>query len=1596
MRRLLSVVLAIVMVMSTVAFAIPSAVTNTDNAEEQTNAPEENAVAELTAAKALKRGINMLTGNKNAFDGETETDISWATAGSIPASDLAVVDDPTGERGGKVFQATQAVNDKGYPNFNMQFGGDLDTDIGHTYLYVAFDYQKYVPETEGYIENTAFWVLNSTAAAGTFAVFNPALGANEGWKHFGKIIDYTINTTGDSMYDTTTNEYYTDQDLNKSMVFQSGKNTANTVPAYLLFDDIIVAPAYKVTYYNKAGTDVVKTDYIAVDEEGNLLEAFEPAAIISGSTVYSDWSLTQGGSVKSYITLDESFNEDIVLYATTEGDATATAKVVLDNKLTKAGDTAVATAKFLGDPVFDPFSITWSSAHPAVAEVSYDKATGIATVTAKSEGYADLTFSSGSLTFTDRIYVTDDPIVASSVTSGAEISEFAGVDLELYEYVTVNVTNTSSSAKKVTVSLDSAELDNEIGFNFAEWDIEVPANVTNYDVYVDLTNEALWKDDSESITVTAQSGVTINNAKLWPVLTPEIELGLTSPTDLISTANGTVTVTGAFTCDLEGVYDETFTLTVDTDPTIASYTISGNNVTVKAGTAGTCVVTVTATSNEDPSVKAVKKILVDIGNTSGYGLTLDADSTSINGDAIATITPIVHSASGSVDNFSIEYAMSADGYASLLKNGDGTATVTPLKDGSVTITATAVVGGNTLTDDITLTLTNIPRRTVAYDLKLMLIGNSYLEHGYLATADKTLYNGYMDKTDVPRGMAATSPELDYYAQLCKRLEAGFEGSFTSKKQGGAVIEQAWKKGLASGTPSDLTGWDPDVSLAAMQNAWAPIVDYMDKEQPNLITIQLAENAAHAKEESATFFYDEVCKMIDAHRPENSVVVIISPMGTQVSSNVQQVIAAKYGFYWADNTWIGDENGWGASNPYLAFGHYPDYTNSAVVEFRTHPGNLGMEEIAKSAYAIFEEKIPTAIKPTLVTLPDSFTIEGADTITAKGGTAQLTAVPNPASATDKVYWSVNNENLATVDENGLVTALLNGTVTVTAKSIYDEEVVATKTITISGQIPHYTLTYASGVAGGETVNNIPAAFAYAAGEYVFPALVAVPERNGYKFLGWSETEGGEVVKSVNMTSAKTVYAIWELADSWSFDNDGDLEGIGVAGFNTKVEGGVMSTISYDGQAVGFSDATLILDASKYSAFKTNISMSTVNSGDYFTLTITTDEGNKTFTAETLVGANDYTFDLSEVTGTITGFSLYTSNSADGVGMTVDYAKFVEAASRGEEVYDSLDVNSYTTLDASNNLITVNNLTVNSTLVLEPGSYVFENVSGTGKIEASVNANVLIKNGTKPTGYVEIEIGAKAENAIRYAEVDGAQYRIYEEEGNTKYGMILGDESKLLEITSVGSETASKYYLVKDGAGSEISMGTYANKADEKTIRNDEVTSNRTGARFAASVSKNFENVSGITITEHGFIVGLEETINANGGQLNFDLKNEAFNDGRGAYVSGKAFVRDEYNMIANHDSYASDSAYVFAAILVGAPEAQYNKRLVIKTYTKLTINEEEFVVYGQPMVESFYSLAAKLKGDTTLPENVQTIINGIVENGENFGNEEALPGDDLWS
>jgi hypothetical protein len=74
------------------------------------------------------------------------------------------------------------------------------------------------------------------------------------------------------------------------------------------------------------------------------------------------------------------------------------------------------------------------------------------------------------------------------------------------------------------------------------------------------------------------------------------------------------------------------------------------------------------------------------------------------------------------------------------------------------------------------------------------------------------------------------------------------------------------------------------------------------------------------------------------------------------------------------------------------------------------------------------------------------------ITTDNGTLQMNALIEPENATDrKLNWTVvNNAGVALVSETGLVTAILNGTVTVVAKATDGSQVEGTATIEISGQ------------------------------------------------------------------------------------------------------------------------------------------------------------------------------------------------------------------------------------------------------------------------------------------------------------------------------------------------------------------------------------------------------------------------------------------------------------------------------------------------------------------------------------------------------------------
>lgn len=82
---------------------------------------------------------------------------------------------------------------------------------------------------------------------------------------------------------------------------------------------------------------------------------------------------------------------------------------------------------------------------------------------------------------------------------------------------------------------------------------------------------------------------------------------------------------------------------------------------------------------------------------------------------------------------------------------------------------------------------------------------------------------------------------------------------------------------------------------------------------------------------------------------------------------------------------------------------------------------------------------------------SITITG-DTTTEVGNTIQLSAVVSPTSASNKsVTWSSNNNDIATINENGLVTTKTTGIIIITATSVSNSSIKATYTITITAKI-----------------------------------------------------------------------------------------------------------------------------------------------------------------------------------------------------------------------------------------------------------------------------------------------------------------------------------------------------------------------------------------------------------------------------------------------------------------------------------------------------------------------------------------------------------------
>ena len=132
------------------------------------------------------------------------------------------------------------------------------------------------------------------------------------------------------------------------------------------------------------------------------------------------------------------------------------------------------------------------------------------------------------------------------------------------------------------------------------------------------------------------------------------------------------------------------------------------------------------------------------------------------------------------------------------------------------------------------------------------------------------------------------------------------------------------------------------------------------------------------------------------------------------------------------------------------------------------------------------KLKLTLKVTDPEVPTAVAIvEGASATMNAGETLQLTAVVSPDTASQEVSWKSSDRSVATVDQDGLVSALKKGSATITATT--DNKLTAKLKLTVrKALLKPCVIAHAMGGIDGDTYTNSLEAFQenYALGHRIF--------------------------------------------------------------------------------------------------------------------------------------------------------------------------------------------------------------------------------------------------------------------------------------------------------------------------------------------------------------------------------------------------------------------------------------------------------------------------------------------------------------------------------
>ncbi|MDA3891650.1 MAG: Ig-like domain-containing protein [Salinivirgaceae bacterium] len=266
-------------------------------------------------------------------------------------------------------------------------------------------------------------------------------------------------------------------------------------------------------------------------------------------------------------------------------------------------------------------------------------------------------------------------------------------------------------------------------------------------------------------------------------------------------------------------------------------------------------------------------------------------------------------------------------------------------------------------------------------------------------------------------------------------------------------------------------------------------------------------------------------------------------------------------------------------------------------------------------------------------PTAISILGADsisTIDVNNGTLALLINTTPIDAVKTVKWSLasNNSDTASIDSNGIVTSLLNGTVSIQATSSVDSTVVDTFEVSITNQIIE---PLAISVIGNDSISEITTM----SGTLQMLALVLPLEADAS--VTWSIDTDDLAIATISETgllTAKangnvTVKAISNLVDSVKGETQitisGQMTTILVSAIEISSEGSV-TDIYVDSTLQLY--ATINPDNAANNSVNWSVSNENIASVSSKGLVTALTEGNVTVTASATDGGEAFgTFDVS---------------------------------------------------------------------------------------------------------------------------------------------------------------------------------------------------------------------------------------------------------------------------------------------------------------------------------------------------------------------------------